>query len=69
MTTRSDRAIVAVFCSCGAQWFGRYTSSAVLRDHAARCGPPVSRAEFEGVFGHAVNFPQHWTASERESIR
>jgi len=65
------RDIVAVFCSCGAQWFGRYveSASAVIRTHAAQCGPPVSRAEFEGVFGHAVNFPQHWTPSERESIR
>jgi hypothetical protein len=70
MTTRREsRPVVAVFCSCGSQWFGRYVESPAVRAHAASCGPPVSRAEFEGVFGHAVNFPAHWTERERESIR
>jgi len=59
---------VAVFCSCGAQWFGRHAiDNPVIADHAERCGPPILRSEFEHL-GFTVKFPKGWTRAERKAI-
>ncbi len=59
--------LVAVFCRCGAAWFGKYaTDNPVIDRHRARCGPPVSVARYEAL-GWRIKWPQWWTRRERRN--
>ena len=60
----------AVFCRCGAQWFGKYTKQAAINiaHHMEHCGAPVPIQTFE-LMGYRVGWPQHWTEEERAEVR
>lgn len=64
MTKRRKTATeprVAVFCRCGAQWFGQHAiNNPVIADHEARCGPRISAAQFERR-GFRLKWPKSWT--------
>ena len=66
-TQREPR--VAVFCRCGARWFGKHAiDNPVIASHRARCGPPITGAAFERA-GFRFNWPYGWTQAERDTIR
>jgi hypothetical protein len=66
MQRRKTRAhppnpLFAVFCRCGAEWYGHYAvGNPVIADHRKGCGPSITRAEFEAL-GHRVHLPKWWT--------
>lgn len=41
---------LSTYCRCGQQWHGRYAvDNRSIREHEARCGPPVTKQTFEGL--------------------
>lgn len=67
---REANPCLAVYCGCGVQWYGEYADPAnnpAITLHAARCGEPVSLAQFEAL-GHTVRFPSSWSSRQREYL-
>jgi hypothetical protein len=59
----------AVFCRCGAAWFGAAAvENPVIAAHRDRCGPSLSGAAYERL-GYHITWPQGWTAGERRHVR
>ena len=75
MPGREKDPRVAVFCRCGAVWFGRHTiENQVIEDHQTRlgCGPAITADEFEqGTYGQArkIKWPAGWTQDEIDKVR
>jgi len=66
-TNREPR--VAVFCRCGARWFGKHAiGNPVIADHRERCGPPITADAFERA-GFQMGWPTGWTQAERDTVR
>lgn len=61
---------IAVFCRCGAQWFGRAVNSGAfnISCHRNRCGELVPAQTFE-LLGYEIAWPRHWTEPERDAVR
>jgi hypothetical protein len=56
---------VAIFCSCGAAWYGwSAVDNAVIDDHRRRCGPMISVEQFMRM-GHRTKWPTTWTIDDR----
>jgi hypothetical protein len=52
---------VAVFCRCGAAWFGHYAvDNPRIADHRRRCGDPITRDEYIAL-GHRLREPTWWS--------
>ena len=70
MARKGSEPRIAVFCRCGAQWFGRFIASAEsnIDTHRERCGEPVPIQTYE-LLGHKVIWPGHWTDDERADVR
>jgi hypothetical protein len=66
---------VAVFCRCGAAWFGKYVrDNDVIAAHQAKkgCGPLITADEYEqGTYGEArkIKWPAGWTPEEQAAVR
>lgn len=59
---------VAVFCRCGASWFGRFAvDNPVIESHRNRCGQPITSEAF-AARGYRVKWPREWTSDEREAV-
>lgn len=69
MTRRSFEPRVAVFCRCGAQWFGRYAvDNPAIGYHARRCGPAIDAAAFAAL-GFTARPPAAWKREQVDAAR
>jgi hypothetical protein len=61
---------IAVFCRCGAQWYGvNVTDNAeVLYSHRQRCGPPISEEKYAAMFIYKVRHPKWWDAPRKSKV-
>ena len=55
----------AVFCRCGAAWFGEHTvDNPNIAAHVDRCGPPITETGYR-LLGFRIKWPSSWTEHDR----